>query len=80
MGVFQGFAPEAKSRRLLIERYPEGNKKLADIEALREGYKNCGYKLSETEMGKVMKTEDHHMYICHLDGEPLTMYYYEAKR
>ena len=80
LGVFQGFAPEAKSRRLLIERYPEGNKKLADIEALREGYKNCGYKLSETEIGKVIKTEDHHMYICHLDGEPLTMYCYEAKR
>lgn len=27
-----------------------------------------------------MKTEDHHMYTCHLDGEPLTIYYFEAEK
>ena len=26
------------------------------------------------------RTEDHHMYTCHLDGEPLTIYYFEAEK
>lgn len=79
-GAFQSFAPEAKSRRLLIERYPEGHKRLANMTYLIEDYLKCGYKISAVETGKIMKTEDHHMYICHLDGEPLTIYYFVAEK
>ena len=79
-GAFQSFAPEAKSRRLLIERYPEGHKRLANMTYLIEDYLKCGYKISAVETGKIMKTEDHHMYICHLDAEPLTIYYFVAEK
>ena len=47
---------------------------------MEEDYKKCGYRMSASKVGQIMKTEDHHMYTCHLDGEPLTIYYFEAEK
>ncbi|MEQ2598016.1 MerR family transcriptional regulator [[Clostridium] symbiosum] len=80
VGGIQSLEKEAKSRRLLLERYPEGNERRINKEFLEEDYKKCGYRMSAAKVGQIMKTEDHHMYTCHLDGEPLTIYYFEAEK
>ena len=58
----QSLEKEAKSRRLLLERYPEGNERRINKEFLEEDYKKCGHRMSAAKVGQIMKTEDHHMY------------------
>ena len=58
----------------------KGNERRINKEFLEEDYKKCGYRMSAAKVGQIMKTEDHHMYTCHLDGEPLTIYYFEAEK
>lgn len=78
LGSFQCISTRSVTSRNLREQYPEGTPFVMDLDHLMFEYKKCGYISSACQLGTVMNTKKHHMYLCHVDGEPIEMYGFEA--
>lgn len=79
LGTFQNIPASSVTCRNLRKQYPEGNMNMMDLAHLVYEYKKCTYKMDACQLGTVMNTKKHHMYLCHVDGEPITMYGFEAQ-
>lgn len=79
IGAYQSLPENSESRRRLRKKYPEGSDRMINFEMLKADYAAEGYDLQGIRLGTIMKTIKHHMYTAHVDGEPLTLYGYEAK-
>lgn len=80
IGTAQGLPAGAQSRQNLLKRYPEGMERMLDADNMRGDYERSGYEIEMTKVGTVFRTNDYHMYHCLVDGEPLSIYHYKARR
>lgn len=80
IGAAQGLPAGARSRQNLLKRYPEGMSRMMDADSMRGDYERSGYEIEMTKVGTVFRTNDYHMYNCLVDGEPLSIYHYKARR
>ena len=77
VGGFQSLPEHSQSRKNLMEHYPEGNREMFILRLLEDAYRNAGAKIETFRLGDVKKTKKHHCYLCHQDGEPISIIYYE---
>lgn len=80
IGALQSLPVDSVSRRKLIERYPEGSDRRLNVAYMKQDYEKAGFEPEMHRLGTVTKTLKHHMYVCHVDGEPLELYGFTAKR
>lgn len=73
VGTSLGFAKNAKSLKLLAQKYPEGGGRYFCSEELMLSYQKEGYVYTEIPVGVFKKTENKYSFECHKDGESLTM-------
>lgn len=80
IGAVQSFPVDSVSRKNLIKKYPEGSRRRMNMDYMKQDYAKAGFLLHEKLLGTVTKTLKHHMYTCHVDGEPLELYGFTAVR
>lgn len=70
----------AKSRKLYEKKYPEGNKDLMQYPVMERNLKENGFSVSHKKIGSVRKSQNMLSFSCHLNGEEMRFYYFEAQR
>lgn len=78
VGSFISYDKNAQSRHNMISKYPEGSSRMANINYLQEDYKKSNFSINTMRVGSVSKTKKHHSFECHVDGEIMEIYFYEA--
>lgn len=80
IGAYQSMAWRSKTRENLQQQYPEGNPAMCNLAAFQKSYRAAGFTMDAILLGTVTRTLKHHMYKAHVDGEPIEMYGFVAKR
>ena len=80
IGAFQSLPIHSVTRKNIFEKYPEGSLRRLNMNYLQEDYRKSGFSMEKAELGVVEKTIKHHMFTCHVDGEPITLYGFTASR
>ncbi len=80
IGAYQSMAWRSRTRENLQKQYPEGNPSMCNLAAFQREYKTAGFTMDAVLLGTVTKTLKHHMYKAHVDGEPIEMYGFVAKK
>ena len=80
IGAVQSLPVDSVSRKNMTEKYPEGSERKLNASYMKQDYEKAGFVPEMRLLGTVSKTLKHHMYTCHVDGEPLELYGFTAKR
>ncbi|MCI6886483.1 MAG: MerR family transcriptional regulator [Lachnospiraceae bacterium] len=80
IGLYSSCPKTSATMQQMKKRYPEGSERQYHISNLEEDYRACGYQMELTHIGDVLHTIKHHSYCAHVDGEPLSVYVYHAKK
>lgn len=78
--LFTSCGEHSRSRQKQMELYPEGGSERGCIRFVQWDYEKEGFAFDLTEIGQVLHTTKHHFYRSHVDGEPLTIYIFDAAR
>lgn len=80
IGAIQSMPLDSVSRKNMTEKYPEGSDRKLNAAYMKQDYEKAGFVPEMCLLGTVFKTLKHHVYTCHVDGEPLELYGFTAKR
>ena len=78
--LFTSCGEHSRSRQKQMELYPEGGPERGCICFVQRDYEEKNFTFHLTEIGQVLHTTKHHFYRSHVDGEPLTIYIFDAVR
>lgn len=71
---------QAKSRKLFMQKYPEGSPDKLKIPLEREMLKKLGYTVTDRTIGSVWETKNRFSFACHLPKEEMRIVYFKAER
>ena len=79
-GVDLDMDDQAKSRKLFMQKYPEGSPDKLKIPLEREVLKKLGYTVTDRVIGSVWETKNRFSFACHLPKEEMRIVYFKAER
>ena len=79
-GVDLDMEYQAKSRKLFMQKYPEGSPDKLKIPLEREVLKKLGYTVTDRTIGSVWETKNRFSFACHLPKEEMRIVYFKAER
>ncbi|HWP50573.1 MAG TPA: MerR family transcriptional regulator [Clostridia bacterium] len=80
LGTLLSLPSGSKSLRMLHKKYPESGKDAFCDKCLREYYQGQDGLFQWEALDGMDKTPNNFSFSCHVDGEPLSISYYHAKR
>ena len=74
-GTYLSYDRTAKSRKNLLQKYPESSSRGFQMEYLMEDYKKCGYEMAIEQMGAITDCGARvYAFSCQVIGEVLRTY------
>ena len=81
LGSLLSYKKNSPSRVKLRKKYPESNEHCYQVDYLRRDYADANYSIEMVEVGTVMNTgEKRYAFDCHVAGDPLSIYHFQAQR
>lgn len=80
LGATMSLSRKSRTRMRLSEKYPESSPVTHNLTELKNAYEAENYSFTSEKVGYMVKTCKEYAYECHQDGEPLSMYYFRAKK
>lgn len=80
VGLFSEIDAFSQTKRNYLKKYPEGSPDLYLFQHVSEAWKAQGFQVHWERCGMVKKTQNCFSFACHVDGEELRFYVYQARR